>query len=52
MRHEMWNVETGDICATCELTAVCIDAITRKPVEFPAEVASKAMEILAPEDAA
>ncbi len=49
MRHEMLNVETGDTCAVCELTAVCINAVTRKPVEFPAEVASRAMEILSPE---
>ena len=46
MRHEMQHVETGELCATCELTAVCIDAKTRKPREFPPEISSKAKEIL------
>ena len=45
MRHEMQHVETGEVCATCELTAVCIDAKTRKPREFPPEISSKAKEI-------
>jgi acyl-CoA thioester hydrolase len=30
----------------CELTAVCIDAQTRKPRSFPLEVAARAKEIL------
>ena len=42
----MQHVETGEVCATCELTAVCIDAKTRKPREFPPEISSKAKEIL------
>jgi len=46
MRHEMQHVESGEICATCELTAVCIDVQTRKPRIFPADVAAKAKEIL------
>ena len=46
MRHEMQHVETGEVCATCELTAVCIEAKTRKPREFPPEISSKAKEIL------
>jgi acyl-CoA thioester hydrolase len=46
MRHEMQHVETGEVCATCELTAVCIDAKTRKPREFPPEISSRAKEIL------
>jgi acyl-CoA thioester hydrolase len=46
MRHEMQHVETGEVCATCELTAVCIDAKTRKPRQFPPEISSKAKEIL------
>jgi len=46
MRHEMQHVESGEICATCELTAVCIDPQTRKPRTFPAEIAAKAKEIL------
>ena len=46
MRHEMQHVESGEICATCELTAVCLDARTRKPRSFPPEIATKAKEIL------
>ena len=46
MRHEMQHLETGEVCATCELTAVCIDAKTRKPREFPPEISSRAKEIL------
>ncbi len=46
MRHEMQHVETGEVCATCELTAVCIDARTRKPCQFPPEISAKAKEIL------
>lgn len=46
MLHEMRHVESGEVCATCELTAVCIDAQTRKPRSFPPEVAARAKEIL------
>jgi acyl-CoA thioester hydrolase len=46
MRHEMQHVESGEVCATCELTAVCIDAQTRKPRTFPNDIAAKAKEIL------
>ena len=46
MVHEMQHIESGELCATCELTAVCIDAQTRKPRPFPPEVAARAKEIL------
>jgi acyl-CoA thioester hydrolase len=46
MVHEMQHVESGEVCATCELTAVCIDVRTRKPRAFPPEVTSRAKEIL------
>jgi acyl-CoA thioester hydrolase len=46
MLHEMRHVESGALCATCELTAVCIDAQTRKPRAFPPEIAARAKEIL------
>jgi len=46
MVHEMQHVESGQVCATCELTAVCIDVRTRKPRSFPSEIAAKAKEIL------
>jgi acyl-CoA thioester hydrolase len=46
MEHEMVNAESEEICATCELTAVCIDAKTRKPRPFPREVSEKARGLL------
>jgi acyl-CoA thioester hydrolase len=46
MVHEMQHIESGEVCATCELTAVCIDARTRKPRTFPDEIAAKAKEFL------
>jgi acyl-CoA thioester hydrolase len=46
MRHEMQHVESGEVCATCGLTAVCIDAQTRKPRAFPPQVSERAKEIL------
>ena len=46
MLHEMEHVESGEICATCELTAVCIDAKSREPRRFPGEVSEKAKQLL------
>ena len=46
MQHEMVNAESEEVCATCELTAVCIDASTRKPRAFPPEVVARAHQIL------
>jgi acyl-CoA thioester hydrolase len=46
MRHEMINIESAEVCAVCELTAVCVDAKTRKSRAFPAEVMIKANEIV------
>jgi acyl-CoA thioester hydrolase len=46
MRHEMQHVESGDVCATCELTAVCIDARTRKPRVFPPDISEKAKQFV------
>jgi len=46
MAHELVNVESNEICATCELTAVCIDASTRKPRVFPPEVKARANRLL------
>jgi acyl-CoA thioester hydrolase len=33
--HEMRNAETGEIAATCELTAVHLDRQARKSIPFP-----------------
>jgi acyl-CoA thioester hydrolase len=38
LEHRMKNVETGEIAATTELTAVHIDRRTRKSCPFPASV--------------
>ena len=41
-RHELYNTETGDVCATCDFTVVCLDPATRKSRSFPPETAEKA----------
>ena len=46
MQHEMVHLESDEVCATSEITAVCIDPRTRRPRPFPAEVATRAKEIL------
>jgi acyl-CoA thioester hydrolase len=46
MEHELLNVESDEICATCELTAVCIDAGSRKPRPFPPTVQAAAAQLL------
>ena len=46
MEHEMVNAESEEVCATCELTAVCIDAKTRKPRPFPPEINERARSLL------
>ena len=46
MAHEMVHVESGEVCAACELTAVCLDPQTRRPRAFPPEVATRARQLL------
>jgi len=46
MEHELVNVESDEICATCELTAVCLDASTRKPRPLPQDVKDRAAQLL------
>jgi acyl-CoA thioester hydrolase len=46
MAHEMVHVESGEVCAVCELTAVCLDARTRRAREFPPDVAARAKQLL------
>lgn len=41
-RHELWNTDTGEVCATCEFTVVCLDPQARRSRAFPPEVAEKA----------
>ncbi|MFI4940019.1 MAG: acyl-CoA thioesterase [Burkholderiales bacterium] len=46
MRHEMTQIETNAVCAVCELTAVCIDTQTRKPCQFPQEIATRGLQLI------
>jgi acyl-CoA thioester hydrolase len=39
--HEMWNIDTSELAASCELTAVHMDRGERRAVPFP-EVVRKA----------
>lgn len=45
-QHELLNTESGEICATCEFTVVCLDPKTRKSQPFPAGVAQRAAELV------
>ncbi|GLR89270.1 acyl-CoA thioesterase [Bradyrhizobium iriomotense] len=46
-RHEMSNAETGEIAATCEITAVHMDRAARKSTPFEAVIRETAMRHLA-----
>ncbi len=50
--HEMRNAETGEIAATCEITAVHLDRQAHKAMPFEEAIASIAAKHLAPEPAA
>lgn len=45
--HEMRNGETGEVAATCEITAVHMDRAARKSCPFPPEVIAIAEAALA-----
>ena len=51
-RHEMRNAETGEIAASCELTAVHIDRAAHKSVAFDEPVRRAAAVLLARSDTA
>jgi acyl-CoA thioester hydrolase len=42
VHHEMRNLETGDLCATCEITAVHLDKQQHKSCEFPPAIRAAA----------
>jgi acyl-CoA thioester hydrolase len=44
--HEMRNVETGELTATCEMTAAHLSRETRKATPWPTEVRHTAMQRL------
>jgi acyl-CoA thioester hydrolase len=50
-RHELLNTETGDICAVCDFTVVCLDPKSRKSRPFPDEVTVKALAFVLPASA-
>ena len=41
--HEMWNAETRELAASCDLTGVHTDRRTRKAIPFPAAVRAAAL---------
>jgi acyl-CoA thioester hydrolase len=49
--HEMRNAETGDIAATCEITAVHLDRQAHKSMPFEDAIRKVAARHLAPEPA-
>jgi acyl-CoA thioester hydrolase len=48
MRHEMRNIETGDLAALCEITAIHLDKRAHKACEFPPAVRQGAQTLAAP----
>ena len=42
--HEMRNAETGEIAATCEITAVHLDREAHKSIAFPPAIRETAMK--------
>ena len=44
--HEMRNAETGEIAATCEITAVHLDRAAHKSIPFPPEIREIAIKQL------
>ena len=47
VRHEMRNIETGEVAATCEITAVHLDKQQHKSCEFPPAIRAAAEALLA-----
>jgi acyl-CoA thioester hydrolase len=43
--HELVNCETGEVCADCEFTVVCLDARERKSRAFPPEIIERATNL-------
>jgi acyl-CoA thioester hydrolase len=45
--HDMWNVGTRELAASCEITGVHMDRRARKAVPFPDEVRRAALAEIA-----
>ena len=52
MEHAMHNVETGELCATCVITAVHIDLAERRATPIPELQRRMAQDMLAVSQAA
>lgn len=46
MTHDMHDFATGDLCATCEITGVHIDRMTRKACPFGPDIRANAERFL------
>jgi acyl-CoA thioester hydrolase len=46
VRHEMRNIETGEVAAACEITAVHLDKQAHKSCEFPPAIHAAAEGLL------
>jgi acyl-CoA thioester hydrolase len=44
--HEMRNNQTGEVCATCRITGVHMDAVARRARAFPAGFQARGSELL------
>jgi len=44
--HEMYDAETCELCASCELTAVHLDRVARRAAPFPAGIRAQAESLL------
>jgi len=49
--HEMRNAETGEVAATCEITAVHLDRQAHKSMPFAPEIRNVALTYLSPAEA-
>lgn len=48
--HDLYDAETGELCAVCELTAVHIDRTKRRATPFPPEIRKRAEAMLGGEN--
>ncbi|HVR45839.1 MAG TPA: thioesterase family protein [Candidatus Binatia bacterium] len=45
--HDLYDAQTGELCAVCELTGVHIDRTERRATPFPPEVRARAEAMIA-----
>jgi acyl-CoA thioester hydrolase len=49
--HEMVNSETGEVVASCDMTAIHIDRAARKSIPIPPDIKEKALRFVTPREA-